>query len=253
MDRSKREQTLNKNSFEEQTFDKNSVVFMGSPLRFSPRLLDTFRSEFRWLDFKVVSDLESLNRSENPDSIIAMLVIDEDGFDSLIQDSAAFFEAVGQGKIVAAYHDPSVACKIITARKSCEKLAEVGFLPLNVQVDVWLSVMNLLICGEVFYPSELINETAKPHRKEMSKSLDAFNLTPREWEVLKLVAVGQQNKNIASDLGLSQHTIKLHIHNILKKIGVTNRTCAASWYTTSALRRKGGHANFVSGLSDLKG
>ncbi|WP_255553396.1 response regulator transcription factor [Maritimibacter sp. DP1N21-5] len=55
-------------------------------------------------------------------------------------------------------------------------------------------------------------------------------LTPRETEVLKLVASGQPNKVIARDLDVSCHTVKLHIHRIIAKLGVNNRTEAAVWY-----------------------
>ncbi|MDN3722302.1 helix-turn-helix transcriptional regulator [Roseibium salinum] len=44
-------------------------------------------------------------------------------------------------------------------------------------------------------------------------------LTPRENEVLALIAQGLQNKNIAAALRLSEHTIKLHIHHIISKMG----------------------------------
>ena len=58
-------------------------------------------------------------------------------------------------------------------------------------------------------------------------------LTPREKEVLALVASGHPNKVIARDLDVSCHTVKLHIHRIIAKLGVNNRTEAAVWYHQS--------------------
>lgn len=52
-------------------------------------------------------------------------------------------------------------------------------------------------------------------------------LTDRELEVLKLVAGGSINKEIASILDISERTVKNHVSNIFKKIGVTDRTQAA--------------------------
>ncbi|MEL6920469.1 MAG: LuxR C-terminal-related transcriptional regulator, partial [Pseudomonadota bacterium] len=52
----------------------------------------------------------------------------------------------------------------------------------------------------------------------------------REKQVLALVADGNQNKIIAGELQLSEHTIKLHMHHIFSKLGVTNRTQAAAIY-----------------------
>jgi DNA-binding CsgD family transcriptional regulator len=55
------------------------------------------------------------------------------------------------------------------------------------------------------------------------------NLTGREEEVLRSVASGRSNQVIAEVLGLSETTIKIHLRNIYRKIGVANRTQAAEW------------------------
>ena len=54
-------------------------------------------------------------------------------------------------------------------------------------------------------------------------------LTPRENEVLQLVTAGLKNKQIADELGISSETIKEHVQNILRKVGVSDRTQAAVW------------------------
>ena len=51
-------------------------------------------------------------------------------------------------------------------------------------------------------------------------------LTEREIEVLQLLAQGMANKQIALQLGISEHTVKFHISGIYTKFGVTNRTAA---------------------------
>jgi DNA-binding NarL/FixJ family response regulator len=48
-------------------------------------------------------------------------------------------------------------------------------------------------------------------------------LTPREDQVAMLVARGLSNKEVAHELGVCGGTVKLHIHNILQKLGVRNR------------------------------
>ncbi len=53
------------------------------------------------------------------------------------------------------------------------------------------------------------------------------HLTPREREVLALVARGRANKAIALDLGVSERTVKTHVSNILGKLNLTDRTQAA--------------------------
>ena len=52
-------------------------------------------------------------------------------------------------------------------------------------------------------------------------------LTRREYDVLKLLAEGYFNKEIASTLNISERTVKNHVSNIFKKIGVSDRTQAA--------------------------
>jgi DNA-binding CsgD family transcriptional regulator len=55
------------------------------------------------------------------------------------------------------------------------------------------------------------------------------NLTRREEDVLRSVASGPSNQVVAELLGLSETTIKIHLINIYRKIGVANRTQAAEW------------------------
>jgi DNA-binding NarL/FixJ family response regulator len=55
------------------------------------------------------------------------------------------------------------------------------------------------------------------------------NLTPREKEILVLVASGYGNKTISDDLRISPHTVKTHICSIYKKINADNRFQAALW------------------------
>ncbi|WP_337189060.1 response regulator transcription factor [Phenylobacterium sp.] len=49
-------------------------------------------------------------------------------------------------------------------------------------------------------------------------------LTPRETEVVRLVAQGRRNKEIARHLGISEGTVKMHLHNLYEKLSVTSRT-----------------------------
>ena len=55
-------------------------------------------------------------------------------------------------------------------------------------------------------------------------------LTPRESEILELMAEGQGNKLIARNLGISDGTVKLHVKAVLRKLGVHSRVEAAVMY-----------------------
>ena len=58
---------------------------------------------------------------------------------------------------------------------------------------------------------------------------EAADLTPREREVLVLIAGGRSNKRIALELGVAEKTVKTHVGHVLAKLGVADRTQAALW------------------------
>ena len=58
---------------------------------------------------------------------------------------------------------------------------------------------------------------------------DGGALTPRELEVLRLVAAGRSNRQIAAELVVSEHTVARHVQNILGKLRVSSRTAAAAF------------------------
>ena len=63
--------------------------------------------------------------------------------------------------------------------------------------------------------------------KKKELSMDWSILTEREIEILKMLAHGQNNKNIAEELCVSIYTVKNHVSNILHKLPVADRTQAA--------------------------
>jgi DNA-binding CsgD family transcriptional regulator len=73
-----------------------------------------------------------------------------------------------------------------------------------------------------------------PERKrDMSLCLEGeprgHVLTPREREIANLVCHGLSNKEVGRRLDLREGTVKIHLHNIYKKIGVSNRTALTRW------------------------
>ena len=62
-----------------------------------------------------------------------------------------------------------------------------------------------------------------------TESADVSALSGREVEVLRLAAKGLANKQIARTLGISEHTVKVHLGNVFRRIGVSDRTSAAMW------------------------
>ena len=64
------------------------------------------------------------------------------------------------------------------------------------------------------------------------------DLTPREREVLKLIASGRANKEIGTELGITERTVKTHISNIFSKLQLTDRTQAALYVHNRGLLEK---------------
>jgi two-component system nitrate/nitrite response regulator NarL len=79
--------------------------------------------------------------------------------------------------------------------------------------------------GRYQFPKDLAEAMRKRHVKR-SRPLQL--LTPRELEVARLVVKGLSNKEIGRQIHLSEGTVKIHLHNIYKKLGVSNRTALAA-------------------------
>jgi DNA-binding NarL/FixJ family response regulator len=69
--------------------------------------------------------------------------------------------------------------------------------------------------------------------EKLAARMGTEDLTPREFDVLEQIVRGKSNKEIASELNVSEATVKTHINSLLGKLGVTDRTQAA----TAAIQR----------------
>lgn len=78
----------------------------------------------------------------------------------------------------------------------------------------------------------LLRTLAQPRQPAAA---DGARLTPREHEVLELIATGRSNKRIALELGIAEKTVKTHVGHLLAKLGVADRTQAALLAVQSGL------------------
>ena len=108
------------------------------------------------------------------------------------------------------------------------KAGATGYLLKNVEPRELIQAIRCTHRGELALSSlvakKLIEEFAQPKSK---LSAPETELTSKEREVLKLVAKGKSNRNIADSLFISEKTVKNHIGNILGKLYLSNRTEAA--------------------------
>ena len=76
---------------------------------------------------------------------------------------------------------------------------------------------------------KLIEEITEPEGRKRKREEGFEGLSQREVDVIKLMARGYNNRQIAELLFISEHTVKVHIRNIFRKIGVVDRTNAVLW------------------------
>ena len=100
-----------------------------------------------------------------------------------------------------------------------------GYVAKGIVRDELLEIIRSVHAGKRRLPATVAQKLAEHMADEP--------ISPRELEVLTLMAAGKRNKEIASELSLAEDTVKMHVRNILSKLQVNDRTEAV----TIALRR----------------
>jgi len=104
-----------------------------------------------------------------------------------------------------------------------------GFLLKNIDSASWYTYLRAFALDEVPMSKEIAFQILKefPQNKEtVEKNMPLSN---RELEILKLVAIGLVNRDIAEKLYISEHTVKSHLKNILSKLHLDNRVQLTSY------------------------
>jgi DNA-binding NarL/FixJ family response regulator len=99
----------------------------------------------------------------------------------------------------------------------------IGYLLKDTESDALVRAIRAASAGQV----QLSPEAAARLMRELRAPEDPEPLTGRELDVLRLVAAGRSNKEIARDLHIGEKTVKTHVSNVLGKLGVQSRTQAA--------------------------
>jgi LuxR family transcriptional regulator of csgAB operon len=97
-------------------------------------------------------------------------------------------------------------------------------------IDQFLKGVEAVLNGEMWLPRRLMTKCIRDGRVQGNPSkAKSTILTSRQMEILALVAVGCSNDEIADKLCISNHTVKVHLYNVFKKINVSSRLQAAFW------------------------
>ena len=114
-----------------------------------------------------------------------------------------------------------------------------GFMPTSIDPSVALQALSFIKCGGSFFPPSALHKEMPPVATQVAVDQpDRFHiqslrppsrprLSAKQEQVIKLLRQGQSNKVIASQLGLSEATVKVHLGCIMRKLGVANRTQVA--------------------------
>lgn len=213
---------------------RRTLLFVS--LNVSDSIVGALEREFPWIAVEQVSALnDALGETQHPVSLILVDPV----FLSEAEASASALSRRHPYSVVALMQaDPAnsnVSLRDIIGHKAVRSV-----LPMNLQLDVWLSVVRLLLSGGEYLPPAMVHAYASHLRKpEPFSGPDPFaspanrpgelaNLTNRETQILALVSQGLQNKAIAAECQISEHTVKIHLHNIISKLGSHNRTEAAA-------------------------
>jgi NarL family two-component system response regulator LiaR len=175
-------------------------------------------------------------REVRPDVVLLDLVMPrQDGLETIdqLQDELPNARIV----VLTSYAEDD---KVFTAIKS----GALGYLLKDSAPDELLKAIREVNQGQSsLHPTiarKLVREMSQPTNLPLAED----PLTPREMDVLKLVAKGMRNQEISEELVISVQTVRTHVSNILSKLHVANRTQAALF----ALRE--GIADLNEGASD---
>jgi len=107
----------------------------------------------------------------------------------------------------------------------------IGYLLKDTKADKLIYAVKSAVAGQV----QLSPQVAKRLLKEIDLPEMPGHLTDRESDILRMLATGCSNKEIARDLNIGEKTVKTHVSSILSKLGVTSRTQAVVYALRTGL------------------
>lgn len=95
-----------------------------------------------------------------------------------------------------------------------------GYIPKTTAGSTLVNALQIILAGEIYVPPALMSAQATRGSRETRN----VPLAERQMDVLKALAEGLTNKEIARRLGIAEITVKVHLQSIYRKLGVSNRT-----------------------------
>lgn len=146
---------------------------------------------------------------------------------------------------------PGIPCVVLSDRTEPEeailaaRLGHQAFMPTSIEPQIALQAFAFVIGGGTYFPREALLQSVSAAREGAGFSTaihgDADRLTRRQHEVLDRLRLGKSNKVIARDLDMQESTVKVHVRQIMRKLGASNRTQAALLAAASTQSVNGSH------------
>lgn len=110
------------------------------------------------------------------------------------------------------------------------KNGAMGYLLKNTPPDRLMDAIRIVNNGETVMQGTVMDKIRSELSGNRSSSMDSSRFTKREMDIVKLIARGMSNREIANNLFISEGTVKNHITSILSKTGLEHRTQIAIYY-----------------------
>ena len=181
------------------------------------------RLNFEFSAFASIEDWLGLDDSASYALIILFASSERQGRD--VAAVARALEVMGEHPHFAVLADSERAGEVMAAFECGAR----AYIPTSVTVEVMIEAINLVVAGGTYCPTSVLQVCSGQNVASLGapRPTPCDLLTPRETAVLKAVRMGRPNKVIAHELGISESTIKVHVHRIMKKLKVRNRTQVA--------------------------
>ena len=192
--------------------------------------------ELNLLPVALPSTLTFRMQSENPDAVV---ICTEEPLRSLWGNDSGMDELFSETPTVLLVAEPDAAVS-----RDASRLRIHSVLPLHVSTQQLVAAITATVAGfAVTLPQssyEGVDESDEVPglRAEPNDATELTlneHLTPREVEVLRLMALGHGNRQIAAQLEISEHTAKFHVSSVLAKLGAQSRTEAVTIGITRGL------------------
>lgn len=143
---------------------------------------------------------------------------------------------------------PDTKVVMLTVSEDAEDLVDTlragarGYLLKNIETDYLVDAIQRAARGEsVMSPQmtgKLVQEIRTPREAIAAHGGEHDKLSPREKEIILLLAKGASNKEMARALAVAESTVKIHVQNILKKLNLTSRVQAAVYAVEHGMAQK---------------